>query len=45
MLKCFDDLIEETVEAYMDDIIVKSRNVDQLVADLKKPSKSYERMA
>ena len=24
MLKCFGDLIEQTVEAYMDDIVVKS---------------------
>jgi hypothetical protein len=35
MLKCFGDLIGETVEAFMDDIIVKSKKVDQLVADLK----------
>jgi hypothetical protein len=28
MLKCFGDLIEETVEAYMDDIVVKSKKVD-----------------
>jgi hypothetical protein len=36
MLKCFGDLIRETVEAYMDDIIVKSKKADQLVVDLEK---------
>jgi hypothetical protein len=35
MLKCFSDLIGETIEAFMDDIIVKSKKVDQLMADLK----------
>ena len=35
MLKCFGDLIGRTVEAYVDDIIVKSKWVDHLVADLK----------
>jgi hypothetical protein len=39
MLKCFGDLIREIIEAYMDDIIVKSRKVDQLVADLEKTFK------
>jgi hypothetical protein len=39
MLKCFSDLIGETVEAYVDDIIVKSKKVDQLVADLEKTFK------
>ena len=34
MLKCFGDLIGRTVEAYMDNIVVKSKWVDQLVADL-----------
>jgi hypothetical protein len=36
MLKCFGDLIRETIEAYMDNIVVKSKKADQLVADLKK---------
>jgi hypothetical protein len=36
MFKCFGDLIGETIEAYMDDIILKSKNVDQLMIDLKK---------
>jgi hypothetical protein len=36
MLKCFSDLIRETVEAYMDDIVVKSKKVDQLMVDLEK---------
>jgi hypothetical protein len=36
MLKCFSDLIGETIKAYMDDIIVKSKKADQLMADLKK---------
>jgi hypothetical protein len=39
MLKCFDDLIGETVEAYVDDIIVKSKKVDQLMIDLEKTFK------
>jgi hypothetical protein len=39
MLKCFGDLIREIVKAYMDDIVVKSRKVDQLVADLEKTFK------
>ena len=34
MLKCFGDLIGRTVEAYVDDILVKSKRVDHLVANL-----------
>ena len=34
MLRCFGDLIERTVEAYVDDIVVKSKWVDHLVANL-----------
>ena len=34
MLKCFGDLIGRTVEAYVDDIVVKSKRADQVVADL-----------
>ena len=34
MLKCFRDLIGRTIEAYVDDIIVKSKWADQLIADL-----------
>jgi hypothetical protein len=34
MLKCFGKLIGETIEAYVDDIVVKSRKVDQLVVNL-----------
>ena len=34
MLKCFGDLLGQTVEAYMDDIVVKSKWADQLIADL-----------
>jgi hypothetical protein len=34
MLKCFGDLIRWTIEAYMDDIVLKSKQADQLVADL-----------
>ena len=34
MLKCFGDLIGWTIEAYVDDIMVKSKWVDHLVADL-----------
>jgi hypothetical protein len=34
MLTVLGDLIERTVEAYVDDIIVKSKRADSLVADL-----------
>ena len=34
MLKCFRDLIGRTVEAYVDDIMVKSKWADQVIADL-----------
>jgi hypothetical protein len=34
MLKCFGDLIGETVEAYVDDIVVKSKKSNHLMADL-----------
>ena len=35
MLKCFGDLIGRTVEAYVDDIMVKSKWADHLIANLK----------
>ena len=34
ILKCFGDLIGRTVEAYMDDIVVKSKWADLVIADL-----------
>ena len=34
MLRCFGDLIGWTVEAYIDDIVVKSKWADYLIADL-----------
>ena len=34
MLRCFGDLIERTVEAYIDDIVVKSKWANHLIADL-----------
>ena len=34
MLRCFGDLIGWTIEAYIDDIIVKSKWADHLIADL-----------
>ena len=34
LLKCFGDLIGRTVEAYMDNIMVKSKWADQVIADL-----------
>ena len=34
MLKCFGDLIGRTIEAYVDDIMVKSKPIDQVIADL-----------
>ena len=34
MTKCFGYLIGQTIEAYMDNIVVKSKHTDQLMADL-----------
>ena len=34
MLKCFGDLIGQTIEAHIDDIMVKSKWADQVVANL-----------
>ena len=34
MLKCFGNLIGWTIEAYVDDIIVKSEWADHFIADL-----------
>ena len=34
MLKCFGDLIGRTIEAYVDDIMVKSKQADHLIVDL-----------
>ena len=34
MLKCFGDLIGRTIEAYIDDIMVKSKWADHLIPDL-----------
>ena len=34
MTKCFGDLIGRTIKAYMDDIVVKSKQADQLMVDL-----------
>ena len=34
MLNCFGDLIGQTIEAYVDDIVVKSKQADHLVVDL-----------
>ena len=34
MLKCFEDLIRQTIEAYVDDIVVRSKQTDQVIADL-----------
>jgi hypothetical protein len=34
MLRCFGDLIGRIVEAYVDDIVDKLKQADQLVADL-----------
>ena len=33
-LKCFGDLIGRTVEAYVDNIVVKSKWADQVIVDL-----------
>ena len=34
MVKCFGDLIGRTIEAYVDDIVVKSKRANHLVANL-----------
>ena len=34
MLKCFRDLIGQTIEAYVDNIVLKSKWADQVVANL-----------
>ena len=34
MLRCFGDLIGRTIEAYVDNIVVKSKQAEHLVADL-----------
>jgi hypothetical protein len=34
MLTIFGDLIGQTIEAYVDDVVVKSKQDDNLVADL-----------
>ena len=34
MLKCFRDLIGQPIEAYVDDIVVKSKWADQVIANL-----------
>jgi hypothetical protein len=39
MLKCFGDLIRETIKAHVDNIIIKSKKVDQLMVDLEKTFK------
>jgi len=39
MTKCFGDLIGRTVEAYVDNIVVKSKQTDQLMADLEQTFK------
>jgi hypothetical protein len=31
---CFDDHLHHNVEAYVDDLVVKTRNHDDLIADL-----------
>ena len=45
MLNCFGDLIGRTVEAYVDDIVVKSKRADHLVVILKKPLRDFGQMA
>jgi hypothetical protein len=34
MLKCFRKLIRWTIEAYVDDIVVKSKRTNEIVVDL-----------
>jgi hypothetical protein len=45
MLKCFGDLVRETIEAYMDDIVVKSKRPTSSWQTSKKLSRDSERMA
>lgn len=35
MIKCFNNLIGKTMEAYINDIIVKTRRIEGLVHDLR----------
>ena len=41
MLKCFDHLIGEVVEAYVDDIVVKTQHTTQLMHNLER---AFERL-
>ena len=41
MLKCFDHLIGEVVEAYVDDIVVKTQHASQLMHNLER---AFERL-
>ena len=34
MIKCLDELVGETIEVYVDDIVVKSREANQIIHDL-----------
>jgi hypothetical protein len=44
MQHVFGDHIGRTVEAYVDDIVVKTRKADDLVSDLTSRSASYRTM-
>ena len=45
MLKCFGDLIGQTVEAYVDDIVVKSMGLTTLLLISSKPLRDSGQMA
>jgi hypothetical protein len=45
MLKYFGKLIGETIEAYVDDIVVKSKRPTSSWPTLKKPSRNSKRTA
>ena len=34
MLRCFGDLIGQTIEGFVDDIVIKSKQANQVIADL-----------
>jgi hypothetical protein len=39
---CFADQLHQNVEAFVDDVVIKTRNPEDLITDLKKRSTVYE---
>jgi hypothetical protein len=40
---CLDEQIGDNAEAYIDDIVVKTKNLDMLIEDLKQTSKNLNK--